>query len=257
MTDGLLGVVQRLTEKVKALSDRTPTAPTWATVTALSPLRVRPDGSTAVLEATPDNLAGPLIVGARVMIQVHGRKVVVYGPGSNLVQHGAVTTNGDQIILGSQVNANSPTFEGRRYFSTINKWFSYLLYLANNPTNAEVGLLLRRNGTNMSRLALRDNCQLLVNDYTANVVRPLPFASASGVLAVTPTATNSVTTVTVTLPSNRFTQAPAVNVTPQSALPNAVFASVGSRSATSFQICLYRPDIAATNVNWSALQMEA
>ncbi len=42
----------------------------WATVTAVGPLRVQLDGEDAPLDVTPDTLVAPLAVGARVWVQL-------------------------------------------------------------------------------------------------------------------------------------------------------------------------------------------
>jgi hypothetical protein len=51
----------------------------WATVTQVSPLRIRVDGDAAELPFTPDNLGGPYSVDDRVRAEIAGRSVVVYG----------------------------------------------------------------------------------------------------------------------------------------------------------------------------------
>ena len=51
----------------------------WATVTAISPLRVRLDGEATALPITPDTLVAGLAVGARVWCQIHGRRLVIVG----------------------------------------------------------------------------------------------------------------------------------------------------------------------------------
>ena len=54
----------------------------WATVTATSPLRVRVDGEPAPLDVTPENLAGPLTVGARVLVRFADSTLYIEGPPS-------------------------------------------------------------------------------------------------------------------------------------------------------------------------------
>lgn len=53
----------------------------WATVTQLSPLRVRFDGEAAAVDATVDTLVDPvgLIVGSRVWVQIFGNSMVIVG----------------------------------------------------------------------------------------------------------------------------------------------------------------------------------
>ena len=50
----------------------------WATVTQVSPLRVRLDGDTDPLPVTPDTLTA-VTVADRVWCQLTGRRVVVHG----------------------------------------------------------------------------------------------------------------------------------------------------------------------------------
>lgn len=54
---------------------------TWATVTSLSPLRVRIDGEEEPLDLEPDLLEAPerLTVGSRVWCQVYGRRILLLG----------------------------------------------------------------------------------------------------------------------------------------------------------------------------------
>lgn len=50
----------------------------WATVTQVSPLRIRLDTELTALDVTPENLAGALAVDDRVWVQVHGRQIIVH-----------------------------------------------------------------------------------------------------------------------------------------------------------------------------------
>lgn len=43
----------------------------WATVTSTAPLRIRLDQEATALAVTPVNLAGELVVGDRVWVQMH------------------------------------------------------------------------------------------------------------------------------------------------------------------------------------------
>lgn len=60
----------------------------WATVTGLSPLRVRLDQEPLSLGVTPINLAGPLVEGDRVWVQMHrsrgmkGAQPIIHGTGT-------------------------------------------------------------------------------------------------------------------------------------------------------------------------------
>lgn len=77
---GLLGVIQRLSQQVQTLAKGVPSAPVWATVTSLAPLRVRRDGYLEPDVDATDNAAGRLCLGDRVLTQQYRRRVVVIGP---------------------------------------------------------------------------------------------------------------------------------------------------------------------------------
>ena len=66
------------------------TAFVWATVTAVSPLRVRLDGDTTALTFTPDSLIDPLslAVGSRVRCEISERRVVIHGTAGGLLPAG-------------------------------------------------------------------------------------------------------------------------------------------------------------------------
>jgi microcystin-dependent protein len=66
------------------------TAFVWATVTAVSPLRVRLDGDTTALTFTPDSLIDPLslAVGSRVRCEISERRVVIHGTTGGLLPAG-------------------------------------------------------------------------------------------------------------------------------------------------------------------------
>lgn len=53
----------------------------WATITRSTPLRIRLDGDDVSLDLTPEYLfPGEPPLGARVWVQVNGRRVIVHGP---------------------------------------------------------------------------------------------------------------------------------------------------------------------------------
>ena len=53
----------------------------WATITQVDPLRIRLDGDQFTLDLTPEYLfPGEPPLGARVWVQVNGRRVIVHGP---------------------------------------------------------------------------------------------------------------------------------------------------------------------------------
>lgn len=76
----LLGVLQDLAAKVGVIERTQVTPPVWATVTQVSPLRIQLDTDTAPLTITPENLAGTQTVGNRVLVNVFGKRAIVYGP---------------------------------------------------------------------------------------------------------------------------------------------------------------------------------
>lgn len=76
-----------------------PTAPkppsdwwSWATVTTASPLRVRLDGETAALAATPDATVRNLAVNDRVWVQVSSRRIIVLGKSGGQTVDTSVST---------------------------------------------------------------------------------------------------------------------------------------------------------------------
>jgi hypothetical protein len=52
---------------------------TWATVTALGPLRIRVDGDSAALVLTPESLVAALLVGSRVRVEISDRRILIHG----------------------------------------------------------------------------------------------------------------------------------------------------------------------------------
>ena len=75
----LLGVISNLSERISVLEGRTPPEPRWAIVTSISPLRVRIETETDPLPITPINTAGNFTVGARVLTQMYGRHLYLWG----------------------------------------------------------------------------------------------------------------------------------------------------------------------------------
>ncbi|WP_136191974.1 hypothetical protein [Actinomyces procaprae] len=72
--DALVAALADLRRRV----DRAPSY-RWGTVTSASPLRVRLDGDSAPLGASPVSLVAAPAVGARVLVLLHGRRAVVLG----------------------------------------------------------------------------------------------------------------------------------------------------------------------------------
>lgn len=71
-----------------------------ATVTSVSPLRVRYDNELTASPATPRNLVGTLVVGDRVRVTLHRRKIAIDGRIGGTVQPGVVA-------LGSGANLDT------------------------------------------------------------------------------------------------------------------------------------------------------
>ena len=82
----------------------------------------------------------------------------------------------------------------------------------------------------------------------------MPFAMAAGEVTITPVA-NTPTSVTVTFPAGRFTDAPRVVVTGRTTSTAFVWASGGGATATSFTASLLRTNTTATALDWIAIQM--
>lgn len=66
--DPLIQYITALQRRVAQLESR---LDSWATVTALAPLRVRLDGEASALDVSPVDLVGGLVVGDRVRVTVH------------------------------------------------------------------------------------------------------------------------------------------------------------------------------------------
>lgn len=96
---------------------------------------------------------------------------------------------------------------------------------------------------------------------SGNVLTPvvareqLPFEAAAGSVSITPTAANTPTSVTVTLPADRFDDGPQVVATPATSVPGSEVLGVGVTgiTATSFTLWLTRTNTVATGVQWMAM----
>lgn len=89
---------------------------TWATVTQASPLRIRLDGESAALSITPENLAGALVAGERVWVQVSGRRTLVVARAGGM----GVPTGTVQMFMGTTVPdgwllLDGSTFDANEY----------------------------------------------------------------------------------------------------------------------------------------------
>lgn len=261
LTDGLLGVVQRLSSAVRELDVRVPSAPVWATVTQSTPLRVRPDGADDPLEATPENLTGTLLVpGARVLVQVHGRRVLVYGPGSNVAQHSTPGVNGGRFYVGDPTSTDAGYFVTQRLNEPDGLVVNGVeVGVDGNADQPVAALRTTRDGALASRLLLYGDGQVTINTNAASstpqAYRYQPFATAVGTVALASVGA-SVVSATVTFPSARFTQAPAVTVTVQTSAPHVFSVSHAFVSTTGFTVYLYRTSgSGSVPVDWQAVQM--
>lgn len=103
----------------------------WATVTALSPLRIKLDGDTAALLLTPDSLIDPagLLVNDRVRVELTERKVVIHGKsiGSRMTLGRNLIRNA-QLRVNQRVAASGASLGVAQYF--LDGWAS------NSATNA-------------------------------------------------------------------------------------------------------------------------
>lgn len=256
----MLGVIQRLSAELRALGQRTPSAPTWGTVTGINPLRVQPDTALdGPLVGDVENAAGPLAVGDRVVLQYHNRKVWAYGPIKNAARYDQDDVNGLYLHAGAAMNTAEPSFRLSRLFGTaVHK---AKLYVANNAAAVEVGMIAQKNDTKLSRLMLNDRGKVVVNTYSGSGTpageRVLPFAMAFGIVNITPSAVDTPTAATVTLPAGLFTKTPdSFTLTPISTVPERCHVSVNTRSSTSFQVYLTRATTTMTSIYWSAFQLE-
>lgn len=78
----------------------------WATVTSINPIKVRIDGDSAPLSATPDALYKGATIGHRVWVQLSGRRVIIHGAGSStgsttagIVEWSALATAPDGYLI--------------------------------------------------------------------------------------------------------------------------------------------------------------
>ncbi|WP_115728241.1 phage tail protein [Actinomyces culturomici] len=88
--DYLMGTVARL----KALVEQVPSY-RWATVVQGDPLRILLDGDTEPMRGTPENVAGPLALGQRVLVTASRRRVYVIGRSGGMgIPTGAISAFG-------------------------------------------------------------------------------------------------------------------------------------------------------------------
>jgi hypothetical protein len=90
-------------------------------------------------------------------------------------------------------------------------------------------------------------------NVVSGVSRPVPFATNQGSVNITFAGAGS-QTVSVTFAASRFTQAPLIQVTPNTANAN-VTAAAGSQTTSGFTVYAYSPSGATRSFHWSAVQM--
>lgn len=125
----------------------------WATVTAVSPLRVRLDGDTTALDLTPDAL-GPVRVGDRVWCQITGRRVVVH-PRVRPPEAGTVLIAAQTIAPGTYAST-TVTFPAGRFdaapvvvtsLSSAGSGTAWLVPRTSGPSTAGTTLYVANTGT--------------------------------------------------------------------------------------------------------------
>jgi hypothetical protein len=93
----------------------------------------------------------------------------------------------------------------------------------------------------------------------SGVSRPLPFAMAGGTATISaPAAVNTISSVSVTFPASRFTQAPLVNLTAATSASNPRAVKVDAVTTSGFtasQWQLTGATMQSTNTYWVAIQM--
>ena len=90
--------------------------------------------------------------------------------------------------------------------------------------------------------------------YVDAAVAKLPIASASGLIAITPSGANVPTSAAIAFPAGRFASPPAVMVTAASAVPGTGVTGVGvtNVSATGATIWVTRSNTTNTSLYWHA-----
>lgn len=100
----------------------------WATVTQVSPLRIRLDGDAAALPVTPENLAYGLSVNQRVWVQLSGHRIIVHGAnnGTHAHDYAATSHTHSNYSLTTHTHAVPKSYvNARSYADTIGNGSSY------------------------------------------------------------------------------------------------------------------------------------
>lgn len=254
----------------------------WGTVTDDDPLRVRLDGDTAPLDLTPDAMAGPLAIGDRVYCHMAGRRIVAFGlalPASGI--DAAAVTSGRFVNDRLPATTAIPAGVDLDTFLTPGVWGQHTSANATFALHYPVelaGLLevqARGSGAAMvwqryspyvtsasgRRFFQRRHYNGSWSDWDEYVPRGQagsPFAVAAG--SVTVSMSSSVSgTATVTFPASRFSVAPIVQLTKQSAAGPATLLvpMVTAVSSSGCTVGLYGPSAVTVDVpvHWTATQM--
>jgi len=219
----------------------------WATVASTDPLRVQLDGDSAPLLATPENLAGGLLVGDRVWVQRYGRRLILHRkPTSSFT------------LLGMPGQTTQSYYRLSRNVGGQDYWFDFQ---AGASSEANLRVSHPEEG-DMVVFRVGSNGQLRMSTYapsgTAAAHRPLPFATAVGEVSVESLTNGNYDSYSVTFPSGRFTKAPLVFVNTQGTVPRRTFGASGtSTSGFTLRTANYSGgNSGAQTVHWLAVQLE-
>jgi len=124
--------------------------------------------------------------------------------------------------------------------------------LAGTPANIGMRLSNWLNGSISNYVDFRRNGEIGVHDGTN--MRTLPFASAGGKVLIDPPGPNQTTSVQVAFPEGYFTQAPVVQLTPDSGYPEQIRLSTENINTSGFRLNMHRTTQLTAVVHWSATQ---
>ena len=233
----------------------------WATVTGISPLRIKLDGDTSAIPATPDSLIDPvtLVVDNRVRTELSGNRLVVLGRvGGAAVADAQLPErlrNRGPKISGLNLNnylfngwyrgynvTNAPT-TGWFYFEVMAHVFDSWVHQRATPLTSS-GTIFQRwrlNGvwSSWQKLAV------VGQDGT-------PFAQSAGSASADSTAPDT----TVTFPAGRFSVAPIMGgqIISRFSAAEGVDVLFNNVTSTSFGLRVSNNPY-GFNINWTAIQM--
>lgn len=216
--------------------------PSWATVTSVSPLRVRKDNEASPLTANPQTLVTGLQLGDRVILaewrngDTGSRQPVIIGKGGGIPlpspSTALPTAPGPVPVVGTSTDyARADHAHPAPPLGTLPDV---------DTTGAAEGDLLRW-------------------DATAGEWQPhsgSPFAQAAGLVTI-PGGSGSTTSESVTFPAGRFTVAPIVTMTYQGTAASGLEAGYGAFGVTTtgFDAYLRRNSATGAIFYWHAIQM--